>query len=51
MTSNEIELISLIRNSEDPKAMAEYMFNLFLEYLRTHAPSQETPSADPQESA
>lgn len=51
MTSNEIELISLIRNSEDPKKMAEYMFSLFSEYLRTHAPSQEKPSADLQESA
>ena len=51
MTDNEKELINIIRMSEDPQKVAEYMLNLFLDYLRTHGPSQETPSAVPQESA
>ena len=33
MTENEIELINLIRNSEEPEKVAEYMFNLFLDFL------------------
>jgi hypothetical protein len=51
MTNNEKELIEIIRESKDPEAVATYMFNLFLDYLRTHAPSQETPAAVPRESA
>lgn len=51
MTENERELISIIRNSEDPEKVAKYMFNLFSEYLRTHAPSQETLSDPLRESA
>ena len=44
MTENEKELIDIIRNSSDPEQVADYMLNLFLDYLRTHAPCQETPS-------
>ena len=51
MTENEKEMIAIIRDSSDPERVASYMLNLFLDYLRTHAPSQETPSADLQESA
>lgn len=51
MTDNERELINIIRTSEDPQKVAEYMLNLFLDFLRTSAPSQETPSACPRESA
>ena len=51
MTDNEKELINIIRTSEDPQKVAEYMLNLFLDFLRTNAPSQETPSACPRESA
>lgn len=51
MTENEKELIKIIRGSSDPEKVASYMLSLFLDYLRTHAPSQETPSADLQESA
>ena len=45
MTDYEKELIEMIRNSNDPEKVANYMLNLFLDYLRTHAPYQETPSA------
>ena len=45
MTDYEKELIDTIRNSVDPEKVAEYMLNLFLDYLRTHAPCQETPAA------
>ncbi len=46
MCENEKALINLIRESEAPEKVAEYMLSLFLDYLRTHAPSQEIPSAD-----
>lgn len=51
MTDNEKELINIIRNSEYPDKVAEYFFNLFLDYLRTVSPSQGTPSAYQEESA
>lgn len=51
MSNNELELIGIIRESEDPKAVAEYFFSLFSNYLQTHGPSQEKTSADLQESA
>ena len=51
MLENEKELIELIRNSSDPEKVADYMLNLFLDYLRTHAPCPETPSAVLSESA
>ena len=51
MTENENELINIIRESEDPELVAQYMLNLFLDYLRTHAPYQEKHVAAPLESA
>jgi hypothetical protein len=51
MCDNERALINLIRESESPEKVAEYMLNLFLDYLRIHAPSQETPSVVSRESA
>ena len=50
MRDNERELIKIVRGSEEPEKVMEYFFNLFLDYLRTHGPSQERPSADLQES-
>ena len=47
MTENELELINLVRESANPEQVADYMINLFLDYLRTHAPSQETPVVAP----
>lgn len=51
MDNNEIELLSIIKESADPAKVAEYMLSLFLDYLRTHAPSQEIPSVVPPVSA
>lgn len=51
MTNNERELINLLRENDNPEKVAEYMLSLFLGYLHTHAPSQETPSADLREFA
>ena len=51
MTRNEEELIALIRENDKPEQIASYMLNLFLDYLRTHGPSQEKLAADPQVSA
>lgn len=51
MSKNEIELIDLVRDSESPELVAQYMLNLFLDYLHTHGPSQERPVAAPLESA
>jgi hypothetical protein len=50
MRDNERELIEIVRGSEEPEKVMEYFFNLFSDYLRTHGPSQERPSADLQES-
>lgn len=51
MTENEKELINIIRNSDEPEKVAEYMLNLFLDFLRTSAPSEEKAPASPRESA
>ena len=51
MTNNERELITLIRESADPEQVATYMFSLFLDYLHTHDPFQETPVVEPRVSA
>ena len=47
MTENEKELIKLLR--ENDEKVASYMLSLFLDYLHTHAPSQEKPAVVPQE--
>ena len=39
MTTNELELVNLIRESECPEKVAEYMFNLFSDYLQKLVPS------------
>ena len=46
-----MELLNVVRGSEDPDLVAQYMLNLFLDYLRTHGPSQEKHAADPLVSA
>ena len=51
MTENERELVNLLRENDNHEKVASYMLNLFLDYLHTHAPSQEKPSADLQEFA
>ena len=51
VSKNETDLINLIRDSANPELVAQYMLNLFLDYLHTHGPSQEKPSAAPLESA
>ena len=51
VNKNEAELISLIRESDDPQQVATFMLNLFLDYLHTSVPSEETPSAVLRESA
>lgn len=43
MTKNEIEMVNIIRESANPEKVADYFFNLFLDYLNTNAPSQEKP--------
>ena len=51
MTKHEEELLAIIHESEDPEKVASYMLNLFLDYLHTHAPSQETLDVAPPVSA
>ena len=51
MTKAEQELINLIRENDNPDKIANYMLNLFLDYLHKHAPSQENTAADLQELA
>ena len=47
MSKNEMELLKLIRESDEPEKVSSYMLSLFLDYLRTHGPSQEKFVADP----
>ena len=51
MTEQEQELLQIIHESADPEAVANYMLNLFLDYLRKHGPLQEAPYVPPLESA
>lgn len=51
MTQNELELIGIIKESDDPQAVAAYFFNLFVDYLQKHGPSPESAVAAPLESA
>lgn len=51
MTNDEKELITLIRESVDPEQVANYMLNLFLDYLHTNDPSQEKSFSAPRVSA
>lgn len=51
MTENEQQLLEIVRTSADPEKVACYMISLFLNYLQTHDPSQETHSAALPESA
>lgn len=51
MTANEKELINIVRESVNPEQVADYMLNLFLDYLHTNVPSQEKPSVCPRVSA
>ena len=51
MSKTDREIFEVIRESADPEMVAQYMINLCLDYLRTHAPFQETDASDPQESA
>lgn len=48
MTDYKSEFIKVIDESEDPVGMATYILNLFLDYLRTASPSQESCAAAPQ---
>lgn len=51
MTQNELDMIGIIRESDDPQAVAVYFFNLFADYLQKHGPSPENAVAAPLESA
>jgi hypothetical protein len=51
MNENELELINLLHENDNPEMVAEYMLSLFLDYLHKHGPSQEMPVAAPLESA
>jgi len=51
MSENELELINLLHENDNPEMVAEYMLSLFLDYLQKHGPAQDIPSATPLESA
>lgn len=51
MSKTDLEIFELIQESADPERVGQYMINLCLDYLRTHAPFQETDASDPLESA
>lgn len=41
MEDQELELIRIIRNSDDPEKVASYMMNLFVDYLQALADGDE----------
>ena len=49
MTDNERELINIIEGSNDPEKVAEYVLNLFLDFLRTPSSAQGSAPASLQE--
>ena len=51
LSSDERELLSIIKNSTDPEKVAVYALNLFLDYLHKHGSSQDNPCEHPQVSA
>lgn len=51
MNRNEQELITIVRESDNPELVAQYIFNLCVTYLRTYDPSRESYAAVPRESA
>ena len=51
MTQNELELIEIIQESDDPQAVGTYFFNLFVDYLHKHGPSPDNAFVPPLESA
>ena len=51
LSENEIKLVEVLRENDNPGKVAGYMLSLFLDYLRTHGPSLDKPAADPQVSA
>ena len=48
MTSNEIELINIIRTSENPNAL-DVAVKVIIDYLTQHESSEEPSAADRQE--
>lgn len=48
MTKNELELINLIRNSEQPEKTFEFALNLLSDFLSKHGASQYTTPANHQ---
>lgn len=51
MSETDVEILKMVRESKHPELMAQYMFNLCLDFLRTHDPVEETSVSCPQESA
>lgn len=51
MTDNERELISIIRNSDDPAAMLEKAMQMFIADLNLHGGAEGKSADVPEESA
>lgn len=49
MTDTMNEIMKVIDESSDPEKVAEYVLNLFLDYLRISSQAQESVSACPRE--
>ena len=51
MTDNELELLYIIRNHENPKKALKIALDLIMEFLNEREAPQETSHARPPESA
>ena len=51
MSDNELELLHIIRTSENPEKALEIAFNLMIDFLTKREAPQDTSSAHPPESA
>ena len=49
MTNQELELLDMIRNNEDPEQALITAFNIILDYLTLHESSEERDSVCLQE--
>lgn len=48
MTKNELELLNIIRTSEDPQKAMMIAIDIICQYLEQHGSLQGQPAADPQ---
>ena len=51
MTKNELELLNIIRTSDNPQQATMIAIDIICQYIRQHGSSPRPPAADPPVSA